>query len=73
MRASRDNLGRTLGKAFLPGEPCPTPDIAIGNRRKAAQVVDPSRMPKFPEKIFEAKPKVLRKLCHVAVQHNTFI
>ena len=70
MRASRDDLGRTLGKTFLPGEPSPTPNIAIGNCRKAAKVVDLACMPKFPEKIFEAKPKVLRKTRHVAVQHD---
>jgi len=70
MWAFRDDFGRALGKAFLPGKACPTPDIAIGNRCKAAQVIDPACIPKFPEKVFEAEPKVLRKLRHVAAQHD---
>ena len=72
MRASGDYLLCTLGKSFLPSEPSPTPDIAVGNCRNPPQVVDPACVPKISEKILEAEPKVPRELRHVAMEHDAF-
>jgi hypothetical protein len=71
MRASRDDLGCAVGEAHLPRNSSPTPDIAVGDCGNTPQVVHPACMPKSPEKILEAKPKVSRKLRHGAVQHDT--
>ena len=65
-----EHRGRMLGDTQLACLACPSPDIAVGNERKTAQIATPTRMPKVGEQIVEAQPQGKRGI-HVAMQHET--
>ena len=70
VRHVREHRGRMLGNIRLTRLARPSPDIAIGNESKTAQIATPTRIPKVGEQIVEAQLQGRRSI-HVAVQHET--
>ena len=68
----RDHVGRVLGELVSVSKSSPTADLAVRQKRQAAEIALASRVVEVSEHIFKVEPKVGRwRSCHVAVQHNS--
>lgn len=70
VRHACEHRGRMFCNTQLARLACPSPDIAIGNECKTAQIAAPTRMPKVGEQVVEAQLQGERSI-HVAMQHET--
>jgi hypothetical protein len=70
MRHASEHRRRMLCDTRLARLACPSPDIAIGDERKTAQITTPTRMPKVGDQVVEAQLQGKRSI-HVALQHET--